>query len=284
MEHRRLLAAQRNEKTEYLIYQRFAAITRNQHNREILLKLAEKERLHHDAWRVRSGTEVKDNAIKVNLFCLLSRVLGISFAMKLMERAHAGPMAAGRSQFTDLRSSELSAAEDEDEMQLLRLIDEERLNYIGAAILGLNDALVELTGALAGFSFAMHSSRVVAMAGLITGIAAALSMGGTGYLATKADEGGKSPRKFALYTGATYLATVILLVLPYLVLDNVYGALGLTLLIALLIMLAFNFYISVVKEVSFWSKFGEMALLSMGIAAISFGIGVLAREILHVQI
>ena len=37
--------------------------------------------------------------------------------------------------------------EKRHEAELLRMLDEERLRYAGSIVLGLNDALVELTGA-----------------------------------------------------------------------------------------------------------------------------------------
>ena len=46
------------------------------------------------------------------------------------------------------------------------MLDEERLHYIGAMVLGLNDALVELTGSLAGFTFAMQNTKIIALSGL----------------------------------------------------------------------------------------------------------------------
>ena len=52
-----------------------------------------------------------------------------------------------------------------------------RLEYMGSVVLGLNDALVEFTGALAGFTLALSDSRLTALTGSITGIAAALSIG-----------------------------------------------------------------------------------------------------------
>ena len=66
--------------------------------------------------------------------------------------------------------------EKEHERKLIDLIDEERLRYIGSMVLCLNDALVELTGALAGFTLAFRNTHLIAMAGFITGIAASLSM------------------------------------------------------------------------------------------------------------
>ena len=75
--------------------------------------------------------------------------------------------------------------EKEHERKLIDLIDEERLRYVGSMVLGLNDALVELTGALAGFTLAFRNTRLIAMASFITGIAASLSMAASEYLSTK---------------------------------------------------------------------------------------------------
>lgn len=112
--------------------------------------------------------------------------------------------------------------EDEHEKQLIDLIDEERLRYVGSMVLGLNDALVELTGALAGLTFALRNTHVVAMAGLITGVAASLSMAASEYLSTKSEEGAKNPLKASVYTGSAYVLTVLFLIFPYLFFTNLY--------------------------------------------------------------
>jgi|LGOV01.1.fsa_nt_gb hypothetical protein len=68
-----------------------------------------------------------------------------------------------------------------DENDLMNLVDEERLCYIGSIVLGLNDVLVEFTGALwRNWTFVLQNTRLVTLSGLIIGIAAALSMGGGG--------------------------------------------------------------------------------------------------------
>ena len=56
-------------------------------------------------------------------------------------------------------AKEIVEDEDKHEQELIDLIDEERLRYVGSIVLGLNDALVELTGALAGLHllFKTHS-------------------------------------------------------------------------------------------------------------------------------
>ena len=62
--------------------------------------------------------------------------------------------------------------ENQHESALLQLLDEEKLWYTGSIVLGLNDALVELTGALAGLTLALQNTKLISLTGLITGIAA----------------------------------------------------------------------------------------------------------------
>jgi VIT1/CCC1 family predicted Fe2+/Mn2+ transporter len=218
------------------------------------------------------------------VFYLISRIFGLSFGLKLMEHGEGKAQATYRAISDSVpQALDIAREEDEHEQQLIQMIDEERLDYVGSMIRGLNDALVELTGALAGLTLALENSRLVAMAGLITGIAASLSMGSTEYLASKSEESKKAPLKSVLYTGTAYILTVLFLVLPYLLLTNVFMALAIMILDAIIVIIVFNFYISVAKELSFSRRFSEMALISLGIAAISFGIGFLVRELLGVE-
>jgi len=174
--------------------------------------------------------------------------------------------------------------EENHERELIALIDEERLKYVGSVVLGLNDALVEFTGTLAGLTFAIQNTQIIAVAGLIMGVAASLSMGASEYLSQRSDGGTTDPFRASVYTGATYLATVALLILPYLILGSPYHALVFTLAGAVLVIFLFTFYISVAKDLPFRRRFGEMLLISLGIAAISFVIGILIRMVLNVSV
>ena len=151
-------------------------------------------------------------------------------------------------------------------------------------MLGLNDALVELTGALAGLTFAMQDSKIIALAGLITGLAASFSMAASEYLSTSSEKSEKNPVKAAIYTGIAYIVTVALLILPYLLLDNEYICLAISLATSVIIIALFNFYISVAKSEPFGKRFFGMAGLSLGVAAFSFLIGFLIRQWLGVDI
>ena len=155
---------------------------------------------------------------------------------------------------------------------------------MGSIVLGLNDALVELTGALAGLTFALQNTRVIALAGLITGIAASFSMAASEYLSLKSEGQGERALKASVYTGLAYIFTVIFLILPYLLISNYFICLAVTLAIALLIILFFNYYISIAKDYSFKKRFLEMALLSFGVAAVTFTIGFLIRGFFNIDI
>ena len=175
------------------------------------------------------------------------------------------------------------ADEDVHEKELLDMLNEERLNYVGSMVLGLNDALVELSGTLAGLTFALADTTLISLSGLITGIAASLSMAASEYLSSKADNQ-PDALKSALYTGIAYIITVALLILPYLLITNPYISLGVMLSAVVVIIFVFNFYISVAKNYNFKKRFMQMALISLGVAALSFLIGILVKQLLGVEL
>jgi VIT1/CCC1 family predicted Fe2+/Mn2+ transporter len=204
--------------------------------------------------------------------------LGITFGIKLLEHGEEGAQQAYAKYLTDIpEAQKIMDEENAHEKELITLIDEERLQYVGSIVLGLNDALVELTGALAGFSLALQSTHTIAKVGLITGIAATFSMAASDYLSKKADNSEKSAFKSAAYTGVAYIATVLLLVFPYLIISNYLICLGITIFIAILIIFGFNYYISVAKDLNFKRRFTEMALISLVVSLITFAIGYLVK-------
>jgi VIT1/CCC1 family predicted Fe2+/Mn2+ transporter len=174
--------------------------------------------------------------------------------------------------------------ENQHEKALLQLLDEERLRYTGSMVLGLNDALVELTGTLAGLTLALQNTKLIALTGSITGVAAALSMAAAEYLSTKAERTTKNPFKAAAYTGSVYILTVAALILPYLTLSSYYVSLACTLTAAILIIALFNYYIAIARSEPFKGRFLEMAGLSLSVAAFSFGVGFLLRTLIGVDV
>lgn len=280
-----VLAFQSNEITEHHIYLELARRIGSAENRAVLEKVAADELAHYHAWRALSGREVGPNRWKVFVFTWVSRIAGFTFGLKLMERGEErAQVAYGAVAAAVPEAGRILGEEGEHEAALLGMLDEERLRYAGSIVLGLNDALVELTGALAGLTLALQNTRLIALTGLITGIAAALSMAASEYLSTRSEAGGRNPVRAALYTGVAYVFVVSLLILPYLWVANYYTALACTLLAAIAVIALFNYYISVAKDESFRSRFLEMLTLSFGVAAFSFLVGYLLRRVLGVEV
>ncbi|MDD5126789.1 MAG: VIT1/CCC1 transporter family protein [Dehalococcoidales bacterium] len=277
--------AQRSEITEHIFYKKLARSVKDAHNKEILLRISQDELRHYNLWKNYTGIVEKPDWLKIWGYYLVAKVFGLMFGLKAME------IGEGRAQVNYHNISsivpqalEIAREEAEHEDRLIEMIDEERLNYIGSVVRGLNDALIELTGVLAGLTLALGEPRLIATAGLITGLAGSMSMAASEYLASKTEGGSKAPLKSALYTGVAYVFTVLFLVFPYLVLPNVYLSMGIMMVNAIIVITAFNFYFSVARSLSFWTRFFEMALLAIGIAAVSYGIGFIVRQALGVDV
>jgi len=269
------LKFQQDELNSVDIYSRLAKLQKNEGNKKILEQISAQEAGHYNFLKKFTGTELKRNRFKINWFCWMARIFGLTFTTKLMEEGEGAAVFAYK-QFPELET--LANDEEQHEHQLINMIDENRLKYMSSIVLGLNDALVEFTGALAGYTLALGSSKLIALTGSITGIAAALSMASSEYLSSKA-EGNitKEAAKAASYTGATYLVTVILLILPFILLSKPIISVIIMLVIAMSIIAAFNYYFAVARSEKFSKRFAEMAILSFSVAAVSFGIGYLLK-------
>jgi len=263
----KLLAYQKNEITEHHIYKMLAKAVKSPENRRVLEEIAHDELKHYRDWRTHTQQDVKPDKLKIWKYYWISRIFGFTFGVKLMERGEESAQDAYEQLRGTIQEAEaILRDENEHEAALLELLDEERLRYT------------------AGLTLALQNTRLIALTGLITGIAAALSMAASEYLSTKSEETEKHPVRASAYTGVAYVGTVLILILPYLILENFYLCLGCTLVAAVLIIGFFNYYISVAKDVPFKRRFLEMTGLSLGVAALSFFIGFVIRSFLGVEI
>lgn len=281
---KQIIIAQISEITEYIIYRKLASIEKDSANKAVLEQIASEENKHYKILQKLSGASPKPNMLKVYWYVFCARTFGLTFAIKLMESGEQG--ASEKYGMYDIPEIKALAKEEQvHEQRLIALINEERLSYMGSVVLGLNDALVEFTGALAGFTLALGDHKLIALTGSITGIAAALSMASSEYLSTKSEgkESDKHPIKASIYTGVAYLITVIALVSPFVFCSNVIISLVIMLLSALLIIAIFNFYYSVAKGESFKKRFLEMAILSFSVAGVSFLIGYLLKLLTGIE-
>jgi VIT1/CCC1 family predicted Fe2+/Mn2+ transporter len=278
---KKLLVFQKNEITEHHIYRKLAQTIKSPENRRILESIADDELRHYREWREYTQQDVEPDKLKIWKYYLISRVFGFTFGVKLLEAGEeAAQVSYGRLRDMIPEADAIAHNENEHEAALLGLLDEERLRYTGSMVLGLNDALMELTGVLAGLTLALRDTKLIALTGAITGVAAALSMGASEYLSTKTEEDGRSPLRASFYTIGAYIITVLILIFPYLIFKNYYISLVCTLTGAVLIIAVFTYYITVARDLPFKRHFLEMAGLSFAVAAFSFVVGYIMRVFL----
>lgn len=282
---KKVILFQQTEITEYHIYKRLAKRIKSEENAKILDQIAEDELRHYGGWKSYTKEEIQPRWFFVWFYYIISLLFGFTFGVKLMEMGEQ----AAQENYSVVAAEIPEAAkyqqeENAHEDKLINMLDEERLQYAGSVVLGLNDALVELTGALAGLTLALQNVKLIALSGLITGIAASLSMAASEYLSTRSEKTSKQPVRAAIYTGIAYIITVTLLVLPYLIFENYYLDLAIALTTSVIIIAVFNYYISVAKGESFRERFLEMAGLSLSVAAFSFVIGFFIRKWLGIEV
>lgn len=277
---------QQNEVTESAVYREIAMFAKGDENKKTLRRLAAEEKSHAEIWQKYTGIEMKPNRGKVFKYKWIACIFGFTFAIKLMERGEQSAQTEyERLQNEVPESVEIRRQEEEHEAALIAMLDEESLKYVGSMVLGMNDALVELTGSLAGFTFAMQNTKLIALAGLIIGISATFSMASSEFLSARS-EGRTDALKSCTYTGVAYLITVILLILPFLLLGNAQYLIALAIMMAIVvgIIAVFTYYISVAQDGKFKSRFLEMTLISVGVAVLSFVVGALAKHFLGVEV
>ncbi len=150
-----------------------------------------------------------------------------------------------------------------------------------AVVLGMHDALVSLTGMIAGLTFALADRRMIILSAIIASVAAGLSMAASCYLAEKTNE---NPR--ALHAGATtgtaYLCTCAFLIFPFLIVANTHIALVLSFIMAVLIIFGCNWCIGHARGRQWWKHAIEMLVICTGVSVVSFAIGEFAQYALGI--
>lgn len=143
-------------------------------------------------------------------------------------------------------------------------------------ILGMQDAIVSLLGLIAGLYFAFTDSTIIVVSCIIASITAALSMSAANYLAVKSTTS-NTALKSGLYTGAAYLVTCGLLILPFLVCGHRTIAIISVFAIAVLIICFFN--LAFYRRKGFRQHFTEMLTICSIVTIVAFLIGEIAHHL-----
>lgn len=283
-----------DELFDHRLYLALAERAPDEATRGLLRHLADHEKRHLEFWARLAGVEPDDVAAsraRLSAALLLARGLGVAFTIRRLERREAKTIA----RYNQIADSGLLNTGDRNELR--RIIDEEeshekeiesqvtdeRVAYLGAAVLGLNDALVELTGGLTGLVSSITDARLIGFTGAVIGTAAALSMAASNFLSAgmtppeKQAEGFR-PIKAAAYTGSAYILVVVGLVAPFFLLENRVAALSATWLMALAVIVGFAYYSAVLQDLSFSKRVAQMLALGLGVAIVTFTIGRLISQ------
>lgn len=254
--------------------------------KEILQEFAAEERKHYDFWRGYLGRDTDYSGFRLWWYKILVWLLGPTFVIKLLERDEHKIIESYRRLAEVMPSPQrealLSFVEDEEkhEEAFLAAIGEAepRVKYVGFIVLGLSDAIIEVTGVHAGFLGISHRPLVAGVAGLIVGFAASISMASAAYLQAKQNQAVSALRS-ALYTGFSYLLAVVALALPYFFTGRMLWAFWLSVGMAILLIIAFVYYSCVLFGRNFRSEALESIVVLGGTTILSYGFGELLRRV-----
>jgi VIT1/CCC1 family predicted Fe2+/Mn2+ transporter len=284
-----------NEITEHFTYARLARMENNPANRAALEKLSAQEQSHYEFWKSllahedpRAAERIRPRMAVVWMMAGLRTFLGVTFITKFLEIHEKGAVAkyeAARAIVPaehQARFNEIIEDEKSHERTFIAELKEARVSYMGFIVLGLADAIVEITGVHAGFLGVTGDTLIAGVAGVIVGFAAAISMGSAAYLQAKEDPE-KSPIVSAFATGISYFVSVILLALPYFLIRTMIPAFTLSTSIGILLIAGFTYYGAVVFDRGFWREFGEAAGLMLATAVATFFWGAIIGKIFHIN-
>jgi VIT1/CCC1 family predicted Fe2+/Mn2+ transporter len=269
-----------DEYRDHYIYTALGRREKDPERRRILEKLAEEEYKHYMFWKRLLGGKCEAKVSKLFLWIIiLSRlVLGLTFTLKMLERGEEKTIQEYKDYLGNLSGEDRKELEqiieDEEshESSLMSQIDEAVVRYMSFIVLGLADAIVEITGVHAGFLGVTSSTIVAGIAGLVVGFSAAISMASAAYLQAKHDFE-KNPVSSALVTGLSYIGAVVVLASPYFATHNMLLAFLVSVSFAITLIATFTFYGSVVFDKKFLREFVESTGLMLGTAFAAYFFG-----------
>lgn len=162
------------------------------------------------------------------------------------------------------------------------MIRKNNFKSAGAIVLGMHDALVSLTGLIAGLAVAMADRYYIILTAIIASITASLSMGASNYLSVRAS-GEKHAFINALYTGGAYMATCILLIIPFFIFENRATELVIMFTIAVSEIFLFNYFLGHTQQRPYMRPFLEMLGICTGVSIVAFFIGLCANICLGID-
>jgi vacuolar iron transporter family protein len=279
-----------DEYADRALYLALSRRERNPNFKKALENIANGEGSHFEFWKT-YAPDVKVSAKKLRAYfiVLIRLVLGLTFTLKFMER-HEGKLHERYRRIAETipiedkaRFQAMVESEEHQEDLLIAEIQENRVKYMSFIVLGLADAVVEISGIHAGSLGIYGRTALAGLAGIIAGMAASIAMGTAAY--AQAKQGFQGSAKWsAIYTGVSYMITAVLLALPYFLTGNMGEALATSLIVGVILVAAMTFYDTVVSARPFKRQFGEIAGIILAASLVLFVAGTLVGQYLGIRI
>ncbi|HYY91262.1 MAG TPA: rubrerythrin family protein [Candidatus Dormibacteraeota bacterium] len=285
---------------EYADRSVYLALSRREKNPEFkkaLENIANGEQSHYEFWKIYApDAKVSSKRLRSYVILLIRMVLGLTFTLKFMER-HEGKLHEHYRKIAEsippgdkARFQEMMASEEGQEDLLIGKIQENRVKYMSFIVLGLADAVVEISGIHAGSLGIYGKTELAGLAGIIAGMAASIAMGTAAYAQAKQGFTG-SAKWSAIYTGVSYMITAVLLAMPYFLAANITPpnlaqeiALATSLVIGVVLVATMTFYDTVISARAFKRQFGEIAGIILAASLALFIIGTVVGQYLGIRI
>lgn len=237
----------------------------------VLMHLSATEYKHYEFWKKYAPEEEpKVDKVKLYWVLFLRRVLGLTFASRFLDRHESSVVKEYRALASLIPEADKTAFEEmvadelEHEKEFAQKIESSAIRYISFVVLGLADALVEITGIHAGSLGIYDITEYAGIAGVTAGAAASLAMASAAFAQAKQGFQG-SANLSAVYTGISYFITAIILAAPYFLTPSMVYALGTSLFLAVVILALISYYSTVISGKPFLRDFLEMLLIMFGV-------------------
>jgi vacuolar iron transporter family protein len=280
----------RDEYTDGAVYQMLSRHEKNQSFKKALENLARGEQSHYEFWKAYTHeTSVKVNRLKVYVTLILRIILGLTFTMKFLERHEDALHQRYREMVEKIpltdkaRFEGMMEEEEHQESLLMGEIHEGRVKYMSFIVLGLADAVVEISGIHAGSLGIYNKTELAGLAGVVAGLAASIAMASAAY--AQAKQGFEGSAKWsAIYTGVSYMFTAIFLALPYFLTASMGFALGTSLVIGVILVAMMTYYDTVISARKFKRQFAEIAGIILAASLALYIAGTIIKQILGIVI
>jgi vacuolar iron transporter family protein len=279
-----------DEYADGAVYKALSRRERNPEFKKALENIANGEQSHYEFWKTYAlDAKVSAKRLRLYIILFLRFILGLTFTLKFMER-HEGKLHERYRRIAEsipladkTRFQAMMDSEEGQEDLLIGKIHEDRVKYMSFIVLGLADAVVEISGIHAGSLGIYGETRLAGLAGIIAGMAASIAMGTAAY--AQAKQGFQGSAKWsAIYTGVSYMITAVFLALPYFLTGSQLGALAASLVIGVILVATMTFYDTVISARPFKRQFGEIAGIILGASLALFIIGSAVGQYLGIRI